>query len=115
MQLLEKTSRWNLNVLFFVVYRMSAVRNPIKEPTDITGGNNEEMEVTFHFFICNMTVKRGQRGFHEGWNLAVVMAQPDIEFASHTQLIQTSAGCSCQSGLKPDGMETKQAQRQRLI
>lgn len=57
-----------------------------------------EMEVTFHFFICNMTVKRGQRGFHEGWNLTVVTAQPDIEFASHTQLIQTSAGCSCQSG-----------------
>lgn len=70
---------------------MSAVRNPIKEPTDITGGYNVEMEVTFHFFICNMTVKRGQRGIHEGWNLAVVTAQPDIEVASHAQLIQPSA------------------------
>lgn len=51
MQLLEKkTSRWNLNVLFSVVYRMSAVRNPIKEPTDITGGYNVEMVVTFDFF-----------------------------------------------------------------
>lgn len=54
-----------------------------------------------------MTVKRGQRGFHEGWNLAAVTAQPDIEFASHAQLILTSAGCSCQSGR--DGTETKQA------
>lgn len=78
-------------MLFFVLYRMSAVRNPIKEPTDITGGYNVEMEVTVHFFICNMTVKRGQRGFHQGWKLAVVTAQPDIGFASHAQLIQTSA------------------------
>lgn len=88
------------DVLFSVVHQLSAVRNAIKEPTGVPGDYNVqmEMEVTFHFFLCNMTVKHRRHGFHKGWNLALVTAQPDIEFASHARLIQTSAGSSCQSG-----------------
>lgn len=83
-------------VLLSGVSRPSAVRNAIKEPPDTTGDFNVENGngSDIPFFICKTTVKRSQGGFSERWNPALATAQPDTEFASHTQ----RSGGSCQSG-----------------
>lgn len=88
-------------MLCFVVYRMSAVRNPIKEPTDITGGYNVEMEVTFHFFIWQYDCQTWST-----WIPQRLESRSLILSLSSSQLIQQKLSVRTP---KPDITETKQA------